>query len=440
LTLGMLLKSQFVHVFGERNPYHIPRLIRTHHPQVVLLDMNFRKGATDGEEGIDWLKKIKDSNPETEVVMITAHGDVEIAVQALKQGATDFIEKPWHNEKLLATVRAAAQLSLSNQKLENLQHKQEALRAHFDQLAGELLGESSVMQQVFRTIDKVAKTEANILILGENGTGKEIVARSIHRKSVRSDQVFVNVDPGALPESLFESELFGHVKGAFTDAREDRMGRFEAASGGTLFLDEIGNLPPGLQSKLLQVIQNKEIIRVGSNKSIPVDIRLICATNTPLYDMVKTGAFRQDLLYRINTVEITIPPLSEREGDISLLSHYFLDQYTRKYKKQKKNISESAMHKLELHEWPGNVRELRHAIERAVILSERDEIHPDDFLLQREETRSDTTDIHSLNLKETERHNIRKALRLHHGNISKAAAELGITRAALYRRMEKFNM
>jgi DNA-binding NtrC family response regulator len=441
LTLKLLLKQHADQVFTESNPYHLPRLLREYQPDVVLLDMNFKKGDTSGEAGLEWLKKIKALRPATQVVMITAYGETDKVVATLKAGATDFIEKPWRNEKLLATLHAALQLSRSEQEVMQLQTKQKLLNEHIDQLSGEIIGASEAMRQVFQTIDKVAATDAGVLILGENGTGKELVAREIHRRSHRKDEVFIKVDVGAIPESLFESELFGHKKGAFTDAKEDRIGRFSAASGGTLFLDEIGNIPIPMQVKLLSAVQQGEIVPVGANKPVQIDVRLICATNMPLYDMVAEKAFRQDLLYRINTVEIHLPPLRDRTGDIELLSRHFLQELAAKYKKPGLTIQPAAIEKLKDHSWPGNVRELRHAIERAIILSGDNTLSPDDFLLQREAPRAATTPgEETLNLEAAEQEVIRKALRRHNGNVSKAAEELGLSRGALYRRMEKFGL
>jgi len=441
-SLRMFLKQHFERVFTEQNPQHLPRLLRQYEPDVVLLDMNFRKGDTSGEEGLQWLQKTVELRPGVQVIMITAYGEVEKAVRALKTGAADFVEKPWRNEKLLATVHAAFNLGRSRKEVAQLQTRQRALTDHLDSSAGDIVGNSPAMEDVFKTIDKVAATDANVLILGENGTGKELVAREIHRRSPRSDQVFVNVDLGAIPESLFESELFGHKKGAFTDAREDRAGRFEAAHGGTFFLDEIGNLTLPMQAKLLAALQNREIVRVGSNQPIPVDIRLICATNMPLYEMVREKTFRQDLLYRINTVEIQLPPLRAREADVRLLASHFLKQYARKYQKTDLELHPAALQKLEQYPWPGNIRELRHAIERSVILSEKNVLTPGDFLLHPDFHQSadffqgDDT----LNLEEMEKKLIQRAMNKFHGNISKAADELGLTRAALYRRLEKHGL
>ncbi len=440
LSLKMLLKKKVKRIFTESNPYHIPRLLRQHKPDLVLLDMNFRKGATQGKEGLSWLAKIKELNNDTQVIVITAHGDIDIAVSALKQGAADFIEKPWRNEKLLATVQSALKISQSQKEIRQLQNTRQILKDQLNQLSGEMIGQSASMQKVYNSIDKVAVTDANVLILGENGTGKEMVARAIHQKSARSKEVFIKVDLGAIPESLFESEMFGHRKGAFTDAKEDRVGRFQAAHGGTLFLDEIGNLSLTSQAKLLSVIQNRYVIPVGSNDPVSIDIRLICATNMPLAEMVNNQTFRQDLLYRINTVEIKVPPLRERIGDISLLSTYFLEQFSRKYNRTGMRISNEGMKQLELHDWKGNIRELRHLLERAVIMTDKQELTPDDFSFNLKHKESNDIDNNPLNIEKMERKLVLRALQLHKGNITKAAEELGLTRAALYRRLEKFNL
>lgn len=443
-SLKFLLKQHFKSVFTDQNPYHLPRLLRTYDPDVVLLDMNFGKGRDSGKEGLEWIGKIKEISSNVPVVTMTAYGDVQIAVEALKTGAHDFIEKPWRNEKLLATLHAAFEHARSNQKVEKLENKTRALTESMDQAFGStIIGSSKPMQEVFRTIDKVAGTDAHVLILGENGTGKELVARALHRKSLRADQVFIPVDLGAIPETLFESEIFGHRKGAFTGAHQNRVGRFEAASGGSLFLDEIGNLPLPSQAKLLHALQTHEIVPVGSNKHIKVDIRLICATNMPLYQMVKEQTFRQDLLYRINTVEIQLPPLRDREGDIPLLVQSFLNLYRKKYHKPDLEVSPMAMQKLEDYHWPGNIRELRHLVERAVIMCDQDMISHEDIILKtpsQEQGESTTTIPTHLTLEEAEEQMIRLAMKKNQGNISKAAAELGLTRTSLYRRLEKYGI
>ncbi|MEL6926437.1 MAG: sigma-54 dependent transcriptional regulator, partial [Bacteroidota bacterium] len=364
LTLRIFLRQHFASVTTEHNPNLIPRLLRKNEYDVILLDMNFRKGDTSGKAGLAWLEKILELKPSANVILITAYADVKNAVEAVKIGATDFVVKPWRNERLLATIMSAYKLSQSKQTVEKLKSRQKALS---EDSKVEIIGKSSAMQRVFSAIDKVAKTDANVLILGENGTGKEMIARALHQKSQRANDVFVNVDLGAVSETLFESELFGHKKGSFTGAYEDRMGRFEAATNGSLFLDEIGNLSLPLQAKLLTVLQNRQILRVGDNTPIPVNIRLICATNMPLYDMVKENTFRQDLLYRINTVELTLPPLRERTEDIPLLADHFLQTYRKKYHKPELDIAGGTIQKLQAYNWPGNIRELRHAMERAII-------------------------------------------------------------------------
>ncbi|MDX1618265.1 MAG: sigma-54 dependent transcriptional regulator [Balneolaceae bacterium] len=436
----LLLKQHVSKVDTEKNPKSIPNLLRNNNYDVILLDMNFTEDVSSGEEGFYWLKKIQEIDPSLAVVLITAYGDVEKAVRAVKKGATDFVLKPWQNEKLLATISSAMNLARSRREVNTLRDRQKLISADIDQHYQDIIGRSPSMLNVFETIEKVAKTDANVLILGENGTGKELVARALHRRSDRNDEVFINVDMGAIPENLFESELFGHEKGAFTDAKESRAGRFEVASGGTLFLDEIGNLPIQLQSKLLTVLESRKVIRVGSNKPIDIDIRLICATNMPMQKMIKENGFRQDLLYRINTIEIQLPPLRERVEDIPLLAEHFLERYSRKYSKQITKLSEGAMKKLKSYGWPGNVRELQHSVERAVIMTDHDVLQPEDFLLTSLANDEEKMVFEDYNLEEVEKTVIRKALDKHEGNISKTAEELGLTRASLYRRMEKYEL
>ncbi len=438
LAAKMLLKKQNHHVIIEKNPKKIPFLLNNDTYDVILLDMNFSKDITSGKEGFYWLEEIIKHDPASVVILITAFGDVEMAVRALKQGATDFILKPWQNEKLIATIATAIKLKQSYNQVDKLKKAKEMLEEQISKPFAEIIGKSQAIQEVFNLTDKVAKTDANVLILGENGTGKELIARAIHQRSLRKENSFVSVDMGAITETLFESELFGHKKGAFTDAREDRPGRFELANGGTLFLDEIGNLSLSLQGKLLSVLQSREVTRVGTNHPLPVDIRLICATNMPLHKMVQEGTFRQDLLYRINTVEIHVPPLYERVEDIPLLAQHYLNYYAKKYHKSVKLITPEAMDRLKRYAWPGNIRELQHAIERAVIMTDSDTLQESDFLLSR--SLSSGAVNHTLNLDEVERTAIAKALQMHNGNISKAADELGLTRASLYRRMEKYGL
>jgi two-component system, NtrC family, response regulator HydG len=438
LAAKMLLKKTGHQVIIEKNPNKIPFLLNNDTYDVILLDMNFSKDTTSGKEGFEWLKQIKERDPNAVVIMITAFGDVEMAVRALKEGATDFILKPWQNEKLVATISTAIKLKKSYNEVDKLRKAKQMLEEQISQPFRDIIGQSDALNQVFGLIDKVAKTDANILILGENGTGKELVARAIHQKSMRKDNSFVAVDMGAITESLFESELFGHKKGSFTDAREDRPGRFELAHGGTLFLDEIGNLSMSLQSKLLSALQSRQVTRVGANQAMEVDIRLICATNMPLHQMVNEGRFRQDLLYRINTVELTLPPLSDRIDDIPMLANHFLNYYSKKYRKEVLSISPEAMNKLKKYPWPGNVRELQHAIERGVIMADSPTLQESDFLFSRKRTDEIASD--TLNLDEVEKAAVVKAIQLHSGNISKASEELGLTRASLYRRMEKYGI
>ena len=438
LAAKMLLKKQGHHVIMEKNPNKIPFLLNNDSYDVILLDMNFSKDITSGKEGFYWLEQILERDPQAVVILITAFGDVEMAVRALKQGATDFILKPWQNEKLVATISTAIKLKQSYNEVDKLKKAKEMLEEQISRPFADIIGQSTAIKNVFGLIDKVARTEANVLILGENGTGKELIARAIHQRSLRNENSFVSVDMGAITETLFESELFGHKKGAFTDAREDRPGRFELANKGTLFLDEIGNLSLSLQSKLLSVLQSRQVTRVGSNQVIPVDIRLICATNMPLHAMVNDGTFRQDLLYRINTVEIQVPPLCERVEDIPLLAQHYLNHYAKKYHKRVLKIDNDALDKLKRYAWPGNIRELQHSIERALIMTDSDTLHESDFLLSR--SLSNSTPKDTLNLDDVERAAIARALQLHNGNISKAADELGLTRASLYRRMEKYGL
>lgn len=436
----LLLKQHYSIVQIEKNPEQIPSILKNEHYDIILLDMNFSGNATSGSEGFNWLKKILELDPASIVILITAFGTIEMAVRAIKDGATDFVLKPWQNEKLLATISSAMKLSQSQQRVDNLLSRQKQLSKDIDQHFHNIIGVSEEMQKVFSTIQKVAETDANILILGENGTGKELVARAIHRQSKRADEIFLNVDMGAISESLFESELFGYMKGAFTDAKEDKAGRFEIASGGTLFLDEIGNLSFNLQMKLLSVLQNRTVTRLGSNIAKPIDIRLVCATNNPVDELISEKRFRQDLLYRINTVEINLPPLRKRTEDIPLLVKHFLEIYCRKYKKPDKEISEAAIKRLEKYHWPGNVRELQHAIERVVIMNDAAEIQPEDFYFSVQDVKEDDLKLSNFDLEEAEKLLIIKAVSKYNGNLTKAAKDLGLTRASLYRRLEKYGL
>ena len=445
-SLKMLLKQHYTQVYAENNPYHIPRLLNQYNPDAVLLDMNFKVSQTKGEEGIRWLSKIKELKPDLPVIMMTAYSDLETAIHSIKKGAIDFVEKPWRNEKLIATVNAALAVSDSKKALHQSESQQAILQQDINQSFGEILGESAIMQDLKKMIQKVAPTDANILLLGENGVGKELIARTIHKLSNRNKRIFMGVDLGAIAESLLESELFGHVKGAFTGADSDKTGRFVAASGGTLFLDEIGNLSISAQPKLLQALENKQVFPVGSALMLPVDVRIISATNMPLAQMIKEKSFRQDLLYRINTVEISIPPLRERGEDIIILAKHFLNLYKRKYFKEGLTFHEDTLKKMLDYPWHGNIRELRHSVERAIILSEKEQLMPTDFTFQSSSGTPEQSDaekgaeMKTLNLEEMEEMLVRKALVKHHGNVSKAAGELGLTRPALYRRMEKYGL
>jgi len=440
IAAKLLLKKHAKEVLIEKNPKKIPFLMNNGTYDVILLDMNFSKDITSGKEGYYWLEQILEADPKAVVILITAFGDVEMAVKALKEGATDFVLKPWQNEKLIGTLSSAIKLKESYKEVDKLKSAKKQLEDDINKPFKDIIGDSPAMKNVFSIIDKVASTDANVLILGENGTGKELVARAIHQRSLRKDNVFVGVDMGAITETLFESELFGHKKGAFTDAKEDRAGRFEIATGGSLFLDEIGNLGMPLQSKLLSVLQQRQVTRIGSNKPLDIDIRLICATNMPVYDMVAENTFRQDLLYRINTVELHLPPLRERQDDVTVLAEHFTKVYCDKYRKPHKKLASSTLKKMTKYPWPGNIRELQHAIERAIIMSEGNILMPDDFFFLVQKTVNPSEGVDNLNLDEVEKNVILKAVNKHSGNISKAAKELGLTRASLYRRLEKHGL
>lgn len=439
LSIKLLLEPHFTSVKTIHNPERIPALFDREQFDVVVLDMNFRHGDTTGNQGRFWLKKILSFNPDTQIILLTAYADIHVAVESIKEGALDFIVKPWQNEKLLSTIKAANLVSQEKQKVKQLRSQQKSLVSALDQRYEPLIGESEMISSIRKTIEKVAPTEAEVLILGQNGTGKEIIAREIHRHSKRADGIFMVVDVGSLTESLFESELFGHRKGAFTDAKEDRIGRFEAAAGGTLLLDEIGNLSLPLQTKLLTVLQHKKIVRLGTNEPIDVDVRIICATNSNLGDMVREGKFRDDLLYRINTVEITVPPLYERPGDIPLIANHFLVKFSHKYHKPDLKLSGETVSYLQNYSWPGNIRELQHALERAVIMCEGKELLPADFGSLEKQMAGDFM-FDNLNLEKLEEWAIRKAIAKHGGNVSHAADELGLSRGALYRRMESYGI
>ncbi len=438
----MFLKRNFAQVDIEKNPEAIPGLMGHEQYDVILLDMNFTKDVSSGSEGYYWLEKILGLDPSAVVVLITAYGDVQMAVKAIKAGATDFVLKPWENDKLLATLYSSMRLRESRDQVQTLKTKNHEINQAINEKYIDIIGQSQAMQNIFHTVERVAQTDANVLILGENGTGKELIARAIHRNSARSKESFVSVDLGSITETLFETELFGHKKGSFTDAKEDRPGRFEMANQGTLFLDEIGNLSMPLQAKLLTVIQNRKVNRVGSNKETAIDIRLICATNMPLYEMVKENRFRQDLLYRINTIEVKIPSLRDRIEDIPLLANHFLKHYSAKYGKSVSKLSEAAMTRLTKHTWPGNIRELQHSLERAIILSNSPVLQPEDFTLSASTIKDGEQPINldQFNLEEVEKLLIRKVLKKHNGNITQAASELGLTRSSLYRRLEKHGL
>ncbi len=438
-SLNLFLKHKVDKVITCSNPNQILSLLKSEDIDLVLLDMNFSAGVNSGNEGIFWLREIHKAAPQMVVILITAYGDIELAVNAMKEGANDFILKPWDNQKLLATILNGIELSQSRKEVSDLKQKTKQLIEDTNTNYQDFIGKSPAMLEMFKTIEKVARTDANILILGENGTGKEMVARHIHMLSKRSDKIFLGVDLGSLSESLFESELFGHTKGAFTDARDDRQGRFQTASEGTLFLDEIGNISPAMQSKMLSVIQNKTITPIGSNKSIPVDVRLICATNQNLQEMVKQGGFREDLLYRINTIQINIPPLRERGNDIAELANFFIKKYTDKYDKPRLSINDKALGKLSDYPWPGNVRELSHCIERAVILSDKDVLTPSEFFLNDDLSFNDLSN-NPMTLDEAEKILIGNSIKRNKGNLSNVARELKIGRQTLYRKMEKYGL
>jgi DNA-binding NtrC family response regulator len=439
-SLSFILKQEFEEVTTIKNPAKFTSLLQSGSFDIILLDMNFSAGINTGNEGIFWLKEIIKDDPDAVVILITAYGDIELAVKAMKEGATDFIQKPFDPVKLISTVKSAHQLRLSKRQVSTLIRKQKHLSEDLDKKFTSLIGESPAMMSILETIRKVAPTDANVLILGENGTGKELIAREIHRQSKRADDVFISVDLGSLSESLFESELFGHTKGAFTGAGEDRTGRFETATGGTLFLDEIGNLPVSLQSKLLTVIQNRYIIPVGSNRPVPIDVRLITATNKHLMDLVKDNLFREDLMFRINTIQIEMPPLRNRGEDILLLTEHFLKVYGKKYEKSYLKISGPAIDKLRQYEWPGNVRELQHMMENSVIMADGGVIRPENLHFITKISSGKLLPDATLNLNNVEKLAIKEALFKHKGNINQAAKELGITRKTLYSKIEKYEL
>jgi len=436
-TLQLLLKDEFNRVDTVSNPNRIPQEVSSGNHDVVLLDMNFSAGVQTGNEGIYWMNEILKMDPTIVVILITAYGDVQLAVRAMKEGATDFIVKPWENEKLIATLKTGVKLRQSSRKIFQLESQRNIVHTDLNRMFQFVPGDSPEMQKVMDIIKKVAATDANVLLLGENGTGKEVIAREIHMQSNRKDQVFMSVDLGSLSETLFESELFGHVKGAFTGADSDRTGRFESAMGGTLFLDEIGNLPLSLQGKLLTAIQRKKIIPLGSTVERLIDMRLICATNRPIYDMVNENLFREDLLYRINTVQIDVPSLRDRGEDIIRLAEYFLLKYARKYRKQDLKMNRGAIQKFLSYSWPGNVRELEHSIEKAVILTDKKILTEDDFIFS---PRHEKKEKELASIEDIERYYILKALQKHRGKLTEVAKELNLSRQTIYRKLKKYGL
>ncbi len=438
-ALHLLLEPLAEKIKVSTSPERIAHFMETFQPDVILLDMNFGRDAISGQEGFDCLELILRIDPQAVVIFMTAYSDTEKAVRAIKAGATDFISKPWEKEKLLATLSSGMRLRQSRREVSLLKDQVELLNEQGTATGTTIIGESPAMQEVFATIQKLGNTDANILILGENGTGKDLIARLLYQHSSRAGKPFVTIDLGSIPETLFESELFGYEKGAFTDARKTKAGRMEVATGGTLFLDEIGNLSLPMQAKLLTAIEKRLISRLGSTQFIAIDVRFVCATNADIRQMVDEGHFRQDLLYRINTIEIHIPPLRERGDDILLLAEHFLHRYARTYKKEIRGLSREAKQKLLKYTWPGNVRELQHTLERAVILSDSTLLKPENFPL-RAASKSPATTDEVLNLEQLERQAIEKALRLGQGNLTRAAEYLGITRFALYRKMEKLGL
>lgn len=435
-ALELLLQPLCKEVVVTTNPNQIPSLLESKYFDAILLDMNFSAGINSGNEGLYWLSRILEYDANLSVIMITAYGDVELAVRAVKDGAVDFVLKPWENSRLLVTINTAIQLQNSRKEVKFLKDKEQNLKNVIKKDTTVIIGESQQFKRVLEIVEKVAKTDANILITGENGTGKDVLARELHRQSLRSKEVMVNVDMGSLSDTLFESELFGHVKGAFTDAKDDRAGKFEIARGSTLFMDEIANLSLPLQAKLLVALQNREIVKVGSNKKVPIDIRLVCATNSNLNLLVSKGEFREDLLYRINTIQIEIPPLRERVTDIPLLANFFLSMYSSKYKKSELMFDNEVMEQLKQYAWPGNVRELQHAVEKAVILSDGNTLTQHNFIFPK----STREEAPVKTLEEMERIMIEESIRNHEGNLSSVAIQLGISRQTLYNKIKKYQL
>lgn len=437
-ALTRLLEMEVDEVHTASNPNLIHSLVRSNDYEAILLDMNFSASVQSGNEGLFWMKEILKMDPNAIVIPITAYGDVDLAVRAVKEGAADFVIKPWDNDKLLATLNSAYNLRKSNREVESLKEKQKSLLEKIDKKYSCIIGSSSAMKEIHETIKKVAGTDVDILLLGENGTGKELVAREIHRQSIRNQEILISVDMGSLSESLFESEMFGYEKGAFTDAKEKRQGRFEIASEGTMFLDEIGNLSLSMQAKLLSALQNRTFTRVGANAPIEFDTRLICATNKNLKEMISEGSFREDLFFRINTIEITIPPLRDRGDDVLELADFFLTHFKAKYGKSSLILNKDTSETLKSYHWPGNVRELQHTIEKAVILSESNVLKPDDLYLPRQALKS--SDDAPLTFSEIEKRGILKALERNKGNVFKTAKELNIARQTLYNKIQKHKL
>jgi len=438
-SLEFFLSQHYEHIDTLKNPNQLESLLKRKNFDLLLLDMNFSAGVSTGNEGLYWMRKIKKIDPDIVIILITAYGDVELAVNAIKEGATDFVLKPWDNKKLLATIQTALKLKFSQDRLNHLEQQHHLITKEWNDTIGFYVGNTPKMKELEHTIQKVAKTDASVLILGENGTGKEVIAREIHKQSRRSKEVLIRVDVGSIPETLFESEMFGHVKGAFTDAKESRTGRFELASGSTLFLDEIGNLSLNLQSKLLTVLENRKIIKVGGNKEIPIDIRLISATNKNLPDMVSKKLFREDLFFRMNTISLEIPPLRERSEDIIHLAELFLKRFKARYNKTGIQLHQHATNQLKSYHWPGNIRELKHTIEKAVILAEKSEITPSELGLYDMDHSAEQV-FPAISLEDGEKILIRQALKKTHGNITEAARELKIGRQTLYRKMERYGL
>lgn len=438
LTSKMILKNYFETIETLTSPKTLESSLKQTDYDVVLLDMNFKAGVTSGNEGIFWMNRIQQISPQTQVVMQTAYSDIELAVKSIKEGAVDFLPKPWDKEKLVAAVINAYRQARARKENRDLKTKHKALQHHLNQSNQVFIASSPSMDAVKHAVQQVASTDANVLLLGENGTGKEVIARAIHNQSNRSDEPFIFVDLGSVPASLFESEMFGHEKGAYTDAKETRIGKFELANKGTLFLDEIGNLSPDLQVKLLSVLQTRTLSRVGSSKLVQLDVRIICATNSPIYDLVRNGTFRQDLFYRIKTVEIKLPPLRERKEDIPLLTNYYLEEYCKRYNKILE-LELSVIQRLTNYGWPGNIRELQHAVERAVILCKSNVLQAEDFQLNVQQDQYDG-ELTTLNLSDVEKNVIKTALKKFNGNLTRASEELGIGRTTLYRKIEEYGL